>query len=399
MAVEIQQIRQQHMSGERTGALTTLPPLSLYFHLPWCVRKCPYCDFNSHEVRAAFPEQEYAAALIADLEQAVPRISGRRVHSIFFGGGTPSIFSPKTIAHILHKAGTLVPLADPAEISLEANPGTVDAARFAGFRDAGVNRLSLGIQSFASRQLAAIGRIHDAAEAHSAAMAAVKIFQRVNFDLMYALPQQTVEEALADITTAIGYGPGQISCYHLTLEPNTAFHHAPPPLPDDDTSAAMEEAIKTELTAHGYWQYEISAFARSGEQCRHNLNYWQYGDYLGIGAGAHSKLSFADSIVRQARTRHPLAYMRRILEGNAVESERLLTREDLGFEFMMNALRLIEGFDSALFEERTGLSLSALEPALRQAEQQGLINSAALRITPTPHGRRFLNNLLQLFLD
>jgi len=378
--------------------LATLPPLSLYIHIPWCVRKCPYCDFNSHEARAAIPEQEYGAALIADLEQALPLIWGRRIHTIFFGGGTPSVFSPQAIAKILSDVRARVPLAYAAEVTLEANPGTVDEARFAGFRDAGVNRLSLGIQSFDSRHLAAIGRIHDDAQARSAAEAALRIFERVNFDLMYALPQQTLEEALADVRTACDYRPGHLSCYHLTLEPNTPFHHAPPPLPDDDASAAMQEAIESELAAHGYQHYETSAFAQPGQQCRHNLNYWQFGDYLGIGAGAHSKLSFADRILRQARTRHPAAYMKQALEGQFVESERSLTSEDLGFEFMMNALRLVDGFDSALFEQRTGLPPSVVEPALRQAEARGLLTRDGARIVPTLQGQRYLNELLQLFL-
>lgn len=380
------------------GALTSLPPLSLYIHIPWCVRKCPYCDFNSHEARNGIPEQDYVEALIADLEQALPLVWGRRIYSIFIGGGTPSIFSPAAIAQLLSAVRARVPLAYEAEITLEANPGTVDEARFAGFRDAGVNRLSLGVQSFDSRHLAAIGRIHDEKQAISAAEAALRTFERVNFDLMYALPQQSLEQALNDVRTACALGPAHLSCYHLTLEPNTAFYRQPPVLPDDDASAAMQEAIEAELAAHGYQHYETSAFAQPGKRCRHNLNYWTFGDYLGIGAGAHSKLSFHDRILRQARPKHPAAYMKQVAAGTCAEQEQVLTSKDLGFEFMMNALRLTEGFETALFQERTGYSLSLLEAPLQQAEQRGLLMRDHLRIAPTERGQRYLNELLQLFL-
>jgi putative oxygen-independent coproporphyrinogen III oxidase len=384
---------------QQPGILQALPPLSLYIHIPWCVRKCPYCDFNSHEARAAIPEQDYVSALITDLEQALPLIWGRRVHSIFFGGGTPSILSPKAIADILSAVRARVPLAYETEVTLEANPGTVDESRFTGFRDAGVNRLSLGIQSFNSRHLAALGRIHDERQARSAAEAALKIFERVNLDLMYALPMQSMEEALADLRSACGLGPGHLSCYHLTLEPNTAFYRTPPALPDDDTSAAMQEAIETELMAHGYLHYETSAFAMPGQQCRHNLNYWLFGDYLGIGAGAHSKLSFLDRSIRQARHKHPASYVRKALEGNAVDQEQVLSSEDLRFEFMMNALRLADGFEVSLFQERTGLPIGTIEKKLELAERRGLIERSLLRIKPTLRGQRFLNELLQMFLD
>lgn len=381
------------------GTLTALPPLSLYIHIPWCVRKCPYCDFNSHEARNAIPEREYVDALILDLEQALPLIWGRKIVSIFFGGGTPSIFSPEAIDRILSAVRARVPLVYEAEITLEANPGTVDEARFAGFRDAGVNRLSLGIQSFNGRHLAALGRIHDTAQARSAAEIASHTFERVNLDLMYALPQQTLEEALADVNTAIALGPTHLSCYHLTLEPNTPFYRTPPSLPDDDASAAMQEAIEALLADRGYLHYETSAFAKPGRQCRHNLNYWLFGDYLGIGAGAHSKLSFRDRILRQSRTRHPGAYLQKTLIGEQVEREQQLTRTDLGFEFMMNALRLTEGFETALFVERTGLPLATQEKALALAEEKGLLTRSPTNIAPTLRGQRFLNELLQLFLD
>ena len=374
------------------------PPLSLYVHYPWCVRKCPYCDFNSHEARQQTPDQAYADALIADLEGALPLVWGKRVQSIFFGGGTPSLMDPDVLSDLLARLRMLLPLAANVEITLEANPGTVEAGRFAAFREAGVNRLSLGIQSFNEPHLKALGRIHDAAEAHRAVELALATVGNVNLDLMYALPQQTMEQALQDIRTAIGYAPTHLSAYHLTLEPNTAFHHAPPPLPDDDTSAAMQEAIEAELAASGYQHYETSAFAQPGKQCRHNRNYWEFGDYLGIGAGAHSKLTLPDRIMRQARTKHPAAYLKGITDGTHIESERTLTQEDLGFEFMMNALRLTGGFEPGLFEARTGLPLSIIQPALDEAMSKGLLAQHPDKIAPTLQGQRFLNELLQLFL-
>jgi putative oxygen-independent coproporphyrinogen III oxidase len=381
------------------GTLTSLPPLSLYIHIPWCVRKCPYCDFNSHEARATVPENEYVDALILDLEQALPLIWGRMIHSIFFGGGTPSIFSPDAIDRILSAVRARVQLTYEAEITLEANPGTVDEARFVGFRDAGVNRLSLGIQSFNSRHLAALGRIHDEAQARSAAENALQTFERVNLDLMYALPEQTMDEALSDVRMALALGPTHLSCYHLTLEPNTPFYRTPPPLPDDDASAAMQEAIEELLAGADYQHYETSAFAKAGKRCRHNLNYWLFGDYLGIGAGAHSKLSFHDRIIRQSRYKHPASYVQKTASGEHIEQERILGTEDLGFEFMMNALRLTEGFEAPLFEERTGLPLSVVNQPLAEAESKGLITRDVARIAPTLRGQRYLNELLQLFLD
>ena len=381
------------------GTLTSLPPLSLYIHIPWCVRKCPYCDFNSHEARATVPENEYVDALILDLEQALPLIWGRMIHSIFFGGGTPSIFSPDAIDRILSAVRARVQLTYEAEITLEANPGTVDEARFVGFRDAGVNRLSLGIQSFNSRHLAALGRIHDEAQARSAAEIALLTFERVNLDLMYALPEQTMDEALSDVRMALALGPTHLSCYHLTLEPNTPFYRTPPPLPDDDASAAMQEAIEELLAGADYQHYETSAFAKAGKRCRHNLNYWLFGDYLGIGAGAHSKLSFHDRIIRQSRYKHPASYVQKTATGEHIEQERILGTKDLGFEFMMNALRLTEGFEAPLFEERTGLPLSVVNQPLAEAESKGLITRDVARIAPTLRGQRYLNELLQLFLD
>lgn len=373
-------------------------PLSLYLHLPWCVRKCPYCDFNSHASRTDIPEREYADALLRDLESSIPQIWGRHVGSVFFGGGTPSLFAPEIIDRILSGVRALVPLDTYAEITLEANPGTVEAARFKGFREAGITRLSLGVQSFNPHHLRALRRIHDDLEARRALEIAQNTFDNVNLDLMYGLPGQTLEEALADIQEAISYAPQHISAYHLTLEPNTPFHRSPPALPDDDASAAMQEMLENELAAHGYLHYETSAFALKSRQCRHNLNYWQFGDYLGIGAGAHSKLTFHDRVLRQGRHKHPDDYLRKMAEGGAIEQEQALTRHDLCFEFMMNALRLTEGFPVALFLERTSMPISVTEPELGQAEARELIERDHLQIRPTILGQRFLNELLQIFL-
>jgi putative oxygen-independent coproporphyrinogen III oxidase len=336
--------------------------------------------------------------LIADLEQSVPRIWGRKVRSIFFGGGTPSLFSAESIDRILSGVRALVPLEYGAEITLEANPGTVDTAHFKGYREAGVNRVSLGIQSFDSRYLAALGRIHDDKQAFSAAELALKTFDAVNLDVMYALPEQSLEDALADAQRACSLSPAHLSFYHLTLEPNTPFHHSPPSLPDDDTSATMQEAIEALLDKHGYEHYETSAFAKKGQRCRHNLNYWQFGDYLGIGAGAHSKLSFHDRIVRESRYKHPNRYLEKAITGEAVEREWAITADELGFEFMMNTLRLTEGFEIGLFQQRTGLTLDKVETALNIASARGLIERNAQMIKPTLLGQRFLNELLQLFL-
>jgi putative oxygen-independent coproporphyrinogen III oxidase len=382
----------------RSG-LGTPPPLALYIHIPWCVRKCPYCDFNSHEARQEIPEQAYVDALIADLEQSVPKIWGRKIRSVFFGGGTPSLFSPEAIDRILSQVRMLTPLEYEAEITLEANPGTVDAAHFRGYRDAGINRLSLGIQSFDNRYLAALGRIHDEKQAMTAAELALATFDRVNLDLMYALPDQSLRDALADAKRAVALAPSHLSFYHLTLEPNTPFHRTPPSLPDDDTSAAMQAEIENLLTGHGYQHYETSAFAQQGKRARHNLNYWTFGDYLGIGAGAHSKLSYHDRITRESRHKHPNRYLENAVRGEAADQVWEIGHEELGFEFMMNALRLTEGFDPELFLLRTGMPLSTVEPALRAAKEKGLIEVGNNLIKPTLLGQRFLNELLQIFLD
>jgi oxygen-independent coproporphyrinogen-3 oxidase len=374
------------------------PPLTLYVHIPWCVRKCPYCDFNSHEARTAIPEDDYIAALTRDLESALPAVWGRRVQAIFFGGGTPSIFSAGAIDGILTTVRTLLPVEPLAEVTLEANPGTFEIEKFRGFRDAGVNRLSIGIQSFNPKHLQALGRIHDEREARRAVEIALNTFDNANLDLMYALPGQTVDEALADIDTAIGFGVPHISAYHLTIEPNTLFYAQPPQLPDDDTSAQMQVEIESRLAAAGFGHYETSAFAQKHRECQHNLNYWQFGDYLGIGAGAHSKLTSHEGVTRLMRYKQPKAYMEGALAGNPVQEQHAVETGELPFEFMMNALRLNGGFETALFAQRTGLPLAVVEPALRTAEQRGLIERDTQSIRPSPLGRRFLNDLLQLFL-
>ena len=375
-----------------------LPPLSLYIHIPWCVRKCPYCDFNSHEARGGLPEEVYVDALLKDLELSLPLIWGRKVYTIFLCGGTPSLLSGAALTRLLTQIRMRLPLAHDAEITLEANPGTVEADKFSAFREAGVTRLSMGIQSFNDAHLQALGRIHSADEARRAIAIAQQNFANINLDLMYALPQQSLAQALADVSTALSFSPQHLSCYHLTLEPNTLFARNPPTLPDDDASSEMQQSIEQLLAAHGYLHYETSAFALPKKQSRHNLNYWQFGDYLGIGAGAHSKLSFHNQVMRQARFKQPQAYMAAVANGAPVQTEQLLTRDDLSFEFMMNALRLNEGFTESLFQERTSLPLLLIRQQLEQAEQRGLLSRDQQRIAPTQLGRRFLNDLLQIFL-
>lgn len=384
--------------GAASAGLATLPPLSLYVHFPWCVRKCPYCDFNSHEARNGIPEAAYLAALIADLEHALPLIWGRPVVSMFIGGGTPSLLAPESVDALLSAVRSRLTLLPDAEITLEANPGTAEADRFAGYRAAGVNRLSVGVQSFSPRHLAALGRIHDADEARRAVELALQCFDNVNLDMMYALPGQTLEEARADIEAAAAFGTPHLSAYHLTLEPNTAFHRAPPPLPDADLAAQMQDVAEETLAARGYEHYEVSAFARRGKQCRHNLNYWLFGDYLGIGAGAHGKLSSPERVLRQMRHKLPQAYLQAVARGDGVQEAHEVGVGDLPFEFMMNALRLTQGFPVRLFAERTGLTLGTIRPQLDEAVSKGLLDVTAERIAPTERGQRFLNDLLQLFL-
>ena len=378
----------------RQVRFASLPPLALYVHLPWCVKKCPYCDFNSHEKQGELPFAEYTAALVRDLEAMLPSVWGRRIHSIFIGGGTPSLFPAGQIDALLAAVRARVPVEPGAEITLEANPGTAEAARFRGYRDAGVNRLSIGVQSFDEPMLKALGRIHSADEARRAIGMALETFGNVNIDLMYGLPGQTHAMARADIEEGVRHGPAHLSAYQLTIEPNTVFHSHPPRLPAHDEAADMQAMAEETLGAAGFEHYETSAFAKPGRRCRHNLNYWEFGDYLGIGAGAHGKLSFADRVTRHERIKQPREY----LASNGEVPQRAIEAKELPFEFMLNALRLIDGFPAELFAARCGLPVTAVEAGLRAAEEKGLIERDARTIRPTGRGRRFLNDLVELFL-
>ncbi|NWF48325.1 oxygen-independent coproporphyrinogen III oxidase-like protein [Hydrogenophaga sp. D2P1] len=394
----------RHWMRPGTLQLQGLPPLSLYIHLPWCLKKCPYCDFNSHEWSAtsapgqALPEQAYLDALRADLEAALPLIWGRSVHSIFIGGGTPSLFSPEAIDRLLGDVRALLRLDADAEITLEANPGTFEKDRFRAFRQAGVTRLSIGVQSFNDEHLKALGRVHDRAQAIAAVEEAAMAFDTFNLDIMYALPGQTLADCETDMRTALAFAPPHISIYHLTIEPNTVFAKFPPRVPEDDDAYAMLDRI-TELTAEqGLARYEVSAYAREGHRCWHNLNYWQFGDYLGIGAGAHSKLSFAHRVVRQVRAREPRLYMDKARAGDAVVSVEEVARRDLPFEYMLNALRLRHGFELQDFSARTGLPLSSVAASLDEGVQRGWLEVADGWVRPTERGFDFLSDLQSLFL-
>jgi putative oxygen-independent coproporphyrinogen III oxidase len=385
----------------RRVRFAALPPLSLYVHLPWCVHKCPYCDFNSHELGrnaqgglGELPEAEYLAALTRDIESMLPSVWGRRIHSIFIGGGTPSLFSARAIDELLAGIRSRLQVEPDAEVTLEANPGTAEAARFRGYRDAGVNRVSLGVQSFDEAMLKALGRIHSADEARRAIGFALDTFGNVNIDLMYGLPGQTAAMARADIAEGLRFGTPHLSAYQLTIEPNTVFYSHRPVLPGHDAAADMQLAAEEALAAAGYEHYEISAFAKPGRRCRHNLNYWEFGDYLGVGAGAHGKLSFADRVTRHERIKQPREY----LSAAAEAPQRAIEAKDLPFEFMLNALRLVHGFAFDLFPARTGLPAIAIEPALRKAEARGLIERDLRRVRPTTRGRHFLDDLTGLFL-
>lgn len=388
-----------HYMRPGTLQLTALPPLSLYVHLPWCLKKCPYCDFNSHEVAPnQMPEQRYLDAVIADLEASLPLIWGRTIHSIFIGGGTPSLFSPKSIDYLLASLRARLKLEPGCEITLEANPGTFEKDRFKAFRQAGVTRLSLGVQSFQDEHLKTLGRVHDRAQAIAAAEEAAMAFDTFNLDLMYALPGQTLQNLEQDLSLAIGLQPKHISIYHLTIEPNTFFAKFPPKLPQDDDAYAMLDLITERVGAAGLARYEVSAYAQAGHQCVHNLNYWKFGDYLGIGAGAHSKLSFAHRVVRQVRYREPKLYMDKALAGIAISQGEEVDRKQLPFEFMLNAFRLRDGFELQYFCERTGLPLTAIQAGLEEAERKGLIERDLVRVKPTERGFDFLNDLQELFL-
>ena len=391
-------VTSQSIQVPRAVHLSALPPLSLYVHVPWCVRKCPYCDFNSHELRGELPERDYVDALIRDLELALPSVWSRAVQTVFIGGGTPSLLSPAALDRLLSEVRARLVLAPDAEITLEANPGTVEAKRFAGFRDAGINRLSLGVQSLDARHLQALGRIHDRRQALDAIVAARASFDNINVDLMYALPGQTLEQALADVGEVLGHRPQHVSAYHLTIEPNTYFHRYPPQVPDEDAAADMQEQIEILLGSYGYRHYETSAFAQPGCQCRHNTNYWRFGDYLGIGAGAHSKISFRDRIVRQMRYKQPREYLQKVASGVPCLTDQEVETEALPFEFMMNALRLTDGVDRTMFAERTGLAIASIAAPLRRAVELGLLVDSHQRLQPTLKGQRFLNDLLSVFI-
>lgn len=387
--------------GKGRALLTTLPPLTLYIHFPWCVKKCPYCDFNSHERPggiATIPEEAYVDALIADLDRVVPQVWGRRVHAIFVGGGTPSLIAPRAMDRLLSEVRARIVLEADAEITLEANPGTVEAGRFAEYRALGITRLSLGIQSFDDRFLRALGRIHDGAEARGAVEIALGSFDNVNLDLMYALPGQDAIDAARDVAIARSYAPPHLSLYQLTLEPNTLFAKYPPRLPDEDMAEAIDAAIAAEVALAGWQRYEVSAYSQPGRASRHNLNYWNFGDYLGIGAGAHGKLSFPDRIVRQTRVRNPDLYLQRAAESAVPFDEVVVAAEALPFEFMLNALRLVDGFPTRRFEERTGLPVAVLDGPLDAAERLGLVERDAFSTKPSTRGLLFLNDLQSLFL-
>ena len=403
--------------------LTALPPLSLYVHIPWCIKKCPYCDFNSHQIKdvnsdlagevkikfdgiisepakkQGFDEQRYLEALKIDLQSVLPKVWGRRIHTIFIGGGTPSLLSEQGLDQLLSDIRALLPVNADAEITMEANPGTFEIEKFKSYAKSGVNRISLGIQSFDDEKLEALGRIHDGAQAQEAVRSALELFDQVNLDLMYALPGQTMDGALADIRQAISFNPAHISLYHLTLEPNTLFAKYPPVLPDDDSAFEMLDALMAELDSAGYGRYEVSAYAKSGHRCQHNLNYWQFGDYIGIGAGAHGKISAHNQIARQTNERHPDAYMEKIFnQGHALIEERLLDKDDLPFEYMLNVLRLTDGVPSHQFKERTGQEIAAINSMMEQALKKGLLDEDPRFIKPSALGHQYLNDLQMLFL-
>jgi oxygen-independent coproporphyrinogen-3 oxidase len=388
-----------HYMRPGTLQLAALPPLSLYVHLPWCLKKCPYCDFNSHEMRPdAMPEERYLDALCTDLEAALPLVWGRQVHSIFIGGGTPSLFSPRGIERLLSDVRARLKLAADCEITLEANPGTFEKDRFRAFRTAGVTRLSVGVQSFNDQHLKAIGRVHDSAQAIAAVEEAALAFDTFNIDLMYALPGQTLQQLEQDLSQALALAPPHLSIYHLTIEPNTYFAKYPPQVPPDDLAYAMLDRITEMTQPTGLQRYEVSAYAKPGHRCWHNMNYWEFGDYLGIGAGAHSKLSFAHRVVRQVRIREPKLYMDKAVAGDAIAQDAEVARADLPFEFMLNALRLRDGFDLQLFAERTGLPITAIGQALEEAERKGLVERDLTHVRPTTRGFDFLSDLQSLFL-
>jgi len=396
--IEIVPARARRDEASAIGVVPA-PPLSLYVHLPWCVRKCPYCDFNSFESPGeGVPEKRYLDALTADLERSLPDVWGRSVRSVFIGGGTPSLFAPESIDRLLAMIRARLPLLPGAEVTMEANPGTFEAQRFKAFAQAGVTRLSVGVQSFSDQALAALGRIHDGAQARRALEVAATHFSGFNVDLMYGLPGQSLADCGADLAEALAFEPPHLSYYHLTIEPGTAFATHPPAVAEDDLAADMQALIEERAGAAGLMRYEVSGYARRARRCEHNLNYWQFGDYLGIGAGAHGKISLPDRIVRDQRHRNPQRYMDTALAGDALEASRVLLRDDLVFEFMLNALRLVEGVPLAMFARHTGLDPAELAPELRLARAKGLLDQDRETLRATELGQRFLNDLQQIFL-
>lgn len=390
------------ITAVRSGQmLSTLPPLSIYIHVPWCIRKCPYCDFNSHEASGLIPEERYLASLQADIEHALPDVWGRQVHTVFIGGGTPSLLSASAIDRLMGMLRAHFNLWPDAEITLEANPGAAEAERFKSYAESGINRISLGIQSFDDQQLQKLGRVHSGNQARNAIEMAIAAVDRVNLDLMFALPDQSLDACMLDTREALSFGTEHLSIYQLTLEPNTIFAKFPPPLPDDDLAVSMEEGIESLLFDAGFERYEVSAFARQGARARHNINYWQFGDYLGLGPGAHGKVSFPDRIQREVRLRNPEGWMQAsvLRNGSHISEKRIVTRTDLPFEFMLNALRLREGVALDLFNERTGLSYVDIADRLALARQKKLLTTDPLRLQATETGWRFLNELQSIFLS
>ncbi len=393
----------EHVSSRvRSGQmLSTLPPLSIYIHVPWCIRKCPYCDFNSHEAKGDIPEERYLAALQADIEQALPDVWGRQVHTVFIGGGTPSLLSASAIDRLMGMLRAHFNLWPDAEVTLEANPGAAEAGRFKSYAESGINRISLGIQTFDDEQLQKLGRVHNGTQARNAIEMAMAAVDRVNLDLMFALSGQSLEACMLDAREALSFGTEHLSIYQLTLEPNTIFAKFPPPLPDDDLAVSMEEGIESLLSEAGLDRYEVSAFARHKARARHNINYWQFGDYLGLGPGAHGKVSFPDRLQREIRLRNPESWMQAsvLRNGSQISEKRIVTCEDLPFEFMLNALRLREGVSLNLFNERTGLSYGDIAERLALARQKKLLTADPSRLQATDTGWRFLNELQSIFLS
>lgn len=376
-----------------------LPPLSIYIHVPWCVRKCPYCDFNSHALQGEIPEEAYLTALEQDLISVLPSVWGRAIHTVFIGGGTPSLLSARAVDKMMTMLRNLFNLAPGTEVTMEANPGTVEASRFADYAASGVTRVSLGIQSFDNESLKRLGRIHDSRQARAAIDIAQKSFKRVNLDLMYALPYQTLEACRQEIETALSFGTEHLSLYNLTMEPNTVFAKYPPEgLPDDDLAGDLQDLLIEVTAAAGFEQYEVSAYARNQAYCQHNLNYWEFGDYIGVGPGAHGKISAHNQIHRTARVKNPESWMQKVMTGEQLAESRYLQVDELPFEFMLNALRLKQGVPTHYFADRCGTHLSVMTAMINEAVQKGLLDSDPSRLKASELGWRYLNDLQEIFL-